>query len=683
MIEELLDRIIEFGFLTFGDLRDAISRNQLKLSDPADAQEVVRGDPLLRLDRRLASLLDGVYRASEFYLRWMERFTALSFGTDFGRKLTRYVAVPFGGAAMAVYGWDILLQHVSSYRLLDATTWICIGVLGSLILGLVNFPRFREGCRRTAIRTGRAIRTVCVDWPARLAEFKPLRDFVSSWPFQLCYWYLLKPLAASALVWWLVPGLRSPMGAALVFLVANFILNSRPGKAATEIVTHGLVRFFELLKEGLVQGLYRQILHWFKQIVDAIQYVLFTVDEWLRYRSGDNKVTMVLQTILGALWYPISFVARFYMIVLIEPGFNPIKAPVSILFAKIVYPLSVTYILPITDALTPLLGRVPAGALVFSTAWLLPDAFTFLLWEMKGNWRLYRANRQPELTPAAIGPHGETVRRLLQPGFHSGTVPKLYSRLRQAERDAGITGNWRAARVCRHSLQDVQESLQRLVSREMAPLLEPYLGGGENGFRAGQIELSSNRMRIELINAAFSAEPACLEWLEEDGWLVASICKRGWLDRLDAASRQAVTTALAGLYKLAGIDVVTEQVRANLPHPVAAFELAPRDLVLWLDHRHGKAVFYDLNDLNGRLCPHTGAGKPLADWPVLDAERVIFSRLPISWDQWVENWRQPALTESKPASRRIEVDVLPNGQTNATYSPRQTTLPVSDDPSPV
>ena len=37
---------------------------------------------------------------------------------------------------------------------------------------------------------------------------------------------------------------------------------------------------------------------------------------------------------------------------------------------------------------------------------------------------------------AAIGSHGETVRGLLQPGFHSGTVPRLYARLRAAERRA-------------------------------------------------------------------------------------------------------------------------------------------------------------------------------------------------------------------------------------------------------
>ena len=679
VVEELLDRIIEFGFLTFSDLRDAISRNQLKLSDPGDAQEFFRGDPLLRLDRRLSSLLDGVYRAGEFYLRGLERLSALGFGTETGRQVTRYAIAPYGAAAMAVFGLDYLLYKVAdlfliTYFLPPIAVWISIAVLGTLLLGLINFPRFRNACRRGAIRTGRAMRTVLVDWPARIAAYPPLRELVSSWLFQLLYGYLLKPLAACAVAWWIVPDLRSPLGAIMVFLVANFVLNSRPGKTVTEAISQGLVRFFDMLKAGLVQGLYRLIVHLFKQFVDAIQYVLFTVDEWLRYRSGDNKVTMVVQTILGVIWYPISYIARFYMIVLIEPGFNPIKAPISILFAKFVWPLSLPYQYYLTEQLTPMVGRFLAYVIVVPTAWLLADAFTFLLWEMKGNWRLYRANRQPELRPVAVGPHGETVRRLLQRGFHSGTVPRLYARLRLAESEAAITGTGVPARVCRRSLQDVEKSVQQLVSREIVPLLQPHLGGQEAALRVGGVELSSNRIRIELTNAVFSNQAAVVEWVEEDGWLVASICRRGWLDQLGDEPRQAMSAALAGLYKLAGIDVVSEQVHANVPRPINCFDLDPHDLVLWLDRRHGKAVYYDLRDLNGKLRPHDGTGEPLLDWPVLEDQRVIFSRWSISWEHWVANSREPADVPPTDTKRPIDIEVLPNGVLSTEGHERRPTI---------
>ena len=102
LVEELLDRIGERGFLAIGDLRDAISRNNLKLPDLAGPLDFLRGDQLLRADRRLALGLDGVYRRGEIYMRWMQRFSSPGFGTGLGRFLTRFVTVPFGGAFVTV-----------------------------------------------------------------------------------------------------------------------------------------------------------------------------------------------------------------------------------------------------------------------------------------------------------------------------------------------------------------------------------------------------------------------------------------------------------------------------------------------------------------------------------------------------------------------------------------------------
>src|SRR5262249_50248019 len=76
-VEELLDGISSVGYLAFADVRDAIARGQLKLADLSGPHEYVRGDPLLRLDRRLGTLLDGVYRRGESYTRGLERITAL------------------------------------------------------------------------------------------------------------------------------------------------------------------------------------------------------------------------------------------------------------------------------------------------------------------------------------------------------------------------------------------------------------------------------------------------------------------------------------------------------------------------------------------------------------------------------------------------------------------------------
>ena len=80
------------------------------------------------------------------------------------------------------------------------------------------------------------------------------------------------------------------------------------------------------------------------------------------------------------------------------------------------------------------------------TVLVLPGLAGFLVWELKENWKLYRASRAKELGPRAIGHHGETVGRLLRPGFHSGTIPKLFTKLRRAaEGQTMVDASWALA----------------------------------------------------------------------------------------------------------------------------------------------------------------------------------------------------------------------------------------------
>ena len=73
IVDEMLDATVAKGFLRFGDLRDILSRNQLKMPDLTSARELASGDPLLRADKLLASRLEGVYQRGPFYLRWLQR----------------------------------------------------------------------------------------------------------------------------------------------------------------------------------------------------------------------------------------------------------------------------------------------------------------------------------------------------------------------------------------------------------------------------------------------------------------------------------------------------------------------------------------------------------------------------------------------------------------------------------
>src|SRR5207248_4550687 len=125
---------------------------------------------------------------------------------------------------------------------------------------------------------------------------------------------------------------------------------------------------------------------------------------------------------------------------------------------------------------TPMLGQVVTFALATWLVFWLPDVFGFLFWEMKENWSLYKANRGPALQPVVLGAHGETMRRLLQPGFHSGTVPKLFAKLRHAEQSALVTGNFTPVRAWQAALEEVEESVRLFVTREFLVLLEQEEG---------------------------------------------------------------------------------------------------------------------------------------------------------------------------------------------------------------
>jgi hypothetical protein len=436
------------------------------------------------------------------------------------------------------------------------------------------------------------------------------------------------------------------------------------GKAVGEAILQGLANFYEQLRAGLLPGLLRLLLWAFKQTIDMTEYVLHSVDEWLRFRQGDSRLSLVVRTAAGVLWYPVGWLARFYLVVLIEPGFNPVKAPVSYLAAKFMVPLVGYLMAELNEAFRSsqvyFLTRILVMAVVVPTLWLLPDLFGFLFWETKENWRLYRANRERQLRPIGVGPHGETVRQLLQPGFHSGTVPKLYARLREAEREAIRTGSWRAARTCRRNLAEVERTIRRLVEREVVKLLQESTRWKGESLRVVGVALTPTRIGIELAQVE-SLRPVRLEWEDQAGWLVASIREPGWLETLSDDQRQAATTALAGLYKLAGIDLVREQVRENLPARATGFTLTPRDLLVGSGPLQAPVVRYDLKRSRGPLRPRTLDGALTADWPVLDPGRVMFARVPLSWQHWVESWQGSSDGKTPKTLFSSAVRLLPAG----------------------
>ncbi len=387
LVDELLDRVSQRGFLAMGDLRDGLSRNNLKLPDLASLDQFIYGDPLLQADALLAETLDGVYRRGEIYLRWPQRLSSLAFGRPVGRFFTRYVALPFGGAFLVVEFLQYLVNEVRKYilhieevALLEWARWLLVGLLGSFLLGLMYQPRFRRMCRDALRTIGRSLHAVLVVWPGRLLQLPWVRAIVNSRAFRWSVRFALKPLLLSALLLAAMDSLLrswpTPAGTFGLFLATNLLLNSRLGRDVDEMVTDFVVQTWHRFRIHVIAAMFRFVMDIFNRFLETIERLLYTVDEWLRFRSGEGPLTSACKTVLGIAWAFIHYVVRMCVNMLIEPQINPIKHfPVVTVSHKVMGPV----LYPILASLlaTPL-GPVwapIATAVVITLAARAPSVF--------------------------------------------------------------------------------------------------------------------------------------------------------------------------------------------------------------------------------------------------------------------------------------------------------------------
>ena len=656
LVEELLDRIVEHGHLGRGDLRDALSRNHLKLPDLSDPVDLLRGDQLLRADRRLGVVLDGVYRPAEFYLRWMQQLSSLAFGTPTGRLFTRFVAVPFGGAYLTL----AFLHHLAEMVLrtdIELNTPESLVVLGTVLMGLINFDEFRHSAARLTKTWFRGMRRVVVDPVLAVIGSDVVQWILQSRAFALARRFLFKPALVATAVWLFVPAApngRSPgTNLLLLFLATNLLLNSRVGRSLDEMVTDWLVQTWRRYGLRMLSGLFFLIMDLFKRLLEAIDRSLYAVDEWLRFRSGDSRVSFFTKAVLGVGWFAVTYIVRFCVTLLIEPQVNPIKHfPVVTVSHKILLPLTK----PFGDALAVTMEKQLAYTLAGTIIISIPGVFGFLVWELKENWRLYAANRPDGLGPEMIGRHGETMASLLKPGFHSGTIPKRFAKLRRAERKARDGGSWQAARKHLHVLQDVQLSIRRHLERDLLTLVPRSRRWQGPPLRLDEIRLGTNCVRIALACDLLPDAPLRIALEVESGWLAAWVIALGWAAQLTPAQHQTLETVLEGFYKSAGVDVVRQQLETALPG-ATAYELTPGGILAWFGGDYSAAAMYPIGD-NPLAVPQPVNGGPRCNLAPIERWRLLYRDVPVRWHRWVTAWEHEQAGRPYAADWLVPVRVL-------------------------
>jgi hypothetical protein len=653
IVEELLDCIVERGYLDLGLLRDTISHNNLKLPDLTSLWELLFGDLLLRIDRRLAKTLDGIYHRGPIYLRMSQRLSAMAFGTALGRSLTRYVALPFGGAFLTIES----IRHV--YHLFvpvatekdgpfDPETLTYVFLLGFVFMVLIESERIRGICLRVLRRLGQWCRRAFVELPAIFLQWRWVRKLLDSVFYGVIVNYLAKPLIFTAAI--VIPyeyrfgGI--PWGSAVTaFLGINLLLNSPLGRYADVLITEQLVRGWRELQMRVFAGALRMVIDVFQWVLHTMEQVLYTVDEWLRFRTGERPVILALKAILGVFWSVITYVLRIYVTLLIEPQVNPIKHfPVVTVSHKIMLPFSLRFTRLLAAPLMPL-GPFWANMIAGTTVFLFPGVFGFLVWELKENWRLYASNRSKKLQPTPIGSHSETMSRLLRIGFHSGTVPRLFGKLRRAGRKALRVKNWKAVHKHRSSLHHVEEAIRRFVERELLAILNESNMWSDVPLYVGAVHMACHKVTIEVCREEPDQQPLDLMFEERGGWLLAAITQQGWFAAEDDARRQIFLAGLHGLFKYAGVDLVWSQL--SKIHPPDDDEHANADwwwhdlnsdgLQVWHERDYMSSSLYRFRDA-GALATMNPPPRRVVDIPNESRAELVFADTPLTWSDWVDTW---------------------------------------------
>lgn len=653
LVEELLDQATARGHLGIGPLRDAISRNQLKLADLSGPGELWRGDPLLLADRKLSRDLDGVHRRGEIYMRGLQKLSSLLFGTGLGRLLTRYLLLPFGSAFVLLEGVGHMVNPIGHalhllprHHHVHLLTPVSFVATAAVIFALIHSAPIRNAAIFAARAIGFAFATVFFHAPRWLLTRPLVRAIIMSPAAFALRRYVLKPCAIAAGIALLTPLRRASLpveigAAAGIFVISNATLNSHTGAMIEEIAVDSMARSWRRLRRHVLPGLFRLIADFFRQVTDSIDQGIYAVDEWLRFREGQSRAVLAAKAVLGLVWFAIAYLVRIYINLLIEPQVNPIKHfPVVTVAAKIMLPLSPTLIPLLHGALSRVFGGFIAGTLAAPTILLLPGVAGFLVWEFKENYKLYRKTRTGELRPVPIGHHGETMAGLLKPGFHSGTLPKLWSKLRRAAKKGDGS-----AEKHEEAMREIREAVERFVDREMLDLLTacPIWRGGL--LHVAQVELASNRIRVHLARGTHgdhdehgegASHTTVIAFEEQSGWLLASVPRPGFLADLSEGDRVLFENALAGLYHLAGVDLVREQLEATL-HGSPPYDIADEGLVVWPSGAFATELVYPLEG-KSELVARIRGDEPKLLPQIIHRQAIMFREQPIAWTDWVAAW---------------------------------------------
>lgn len=650
VVDELLDRLAKRGEIALGDLRDALASHRMKLSDLEGPAEWVKGDLLLRADRKLAAALPGAYRPGEIYMRGLQRLSSLFYGNPLGRTLFLYLLFPlaivyvgFKGVqelvnlAMAVTGQKRFLLEVLGEQV-SGSYWLPLQVeldekKAELILGnslaylgvgafvslLIYSPRARKRCARILWKIGVGLHRLLIDLPALL--FKGVRWFIRLPYIRQVYQHGVRP-GAEAVVAMLIlryAGWLPPAGDGLWFCVFSAFVGlflSSPWRLLEETFMDMVAWAWNHLGLALILAVFDWIVAVFRWLMEVVSLWLRSLERLLLQPPSGRTGSLVARGLASILISPFIYLIRAVLLIFVEPQVNPVKHfPVVTVGHK----LMLTMAPGIASSISASTGKnyLEVLATVTFVLTLIPGFMGFLVWELKENWRLYRANQPRFLRPVVVGGHGEIMRGMLAPGFHSGTLPKLYRRIR------------RSGAVTRAVLVET---------------LHHDLGFIRDFFREELVEV----WRLcptgpEMVLEAVEGGPHCVRGrlgIQGDHFLEVTLAWRGWWmealvrrSDLGTSLNARLDLLVEGLWHKSGTLLARADWDRNIPGLVA---LKSESGWVRAFNQEGHHADYPTDGI-GWLRPNR------AGWPSLKPRDVLVPFRPFSYGDWDAAWEKMAV----------------------------------------
>ena len=655
VVDELLERLANRGEIALGDLRDALASHRMKLADLKGPVEWLKGDLLLRVDRKLAQDLPGAYRPGEFYMRGLQRLSSLFFGNPLGRAIFLYLLFPLaivyvafkGVQELANLALSVTFEKKLALEALDASLanarWLPLEaeltdkkaelvlggpwtyfILAAFVSLLIYSPLLRKRCARFLWKAGGVLHGVLIDFPALL--LRGIWMLVRLPYIRQIYQHGVRPgmeaVAAMLLLRWV--GWLPPAGDGLwVVVFAGFVglFLSTPWRFVEEMGMDMAAWVWQHLGLALVLSVFDWIIAVFRWLMELVSLWLRGLDRLLLQPPSGRGGGLAARCVVSLIISPFVYIVRAVLLIFVEPQVNPVKHfPVVTVGHK----LMLTMAPGIASSISASTGKNYFEVLtaVTSILTLIPGFLGFLAWELKENWRLYKANQAKYVRPVMFGGHGESMKGMLAPGFHSGTLPKLFRRLRRADPVSRV--------ILAEALNHDEHLIHGFFQEELVEVWRLCPGVPELSIKAVKV----GPRHVEAVLS-----------LEGHGPFVLTLAWRGWwmealvgIPEVEHQLREKLELLVEGLWQKAGALVARADWDKAIPDLTS---LGSESGSIRVFNKQGHHADYPTDGL-GLLTP----SKP--GWPNLKPAKVLLSARPMPFADWDAAWEKYAIegTES-------------------------------------